>query len=93
MFAPALQPTTLSSWKIRGTTRQRYSNSGSGAREWFRPPYSPTLNPIEQVLAKLKNQLRKAQERASDRIGQLLWASGRGVRKLFAKSGYRFIAK
>jgi transposase len=42
----------------------------------FLPPYSPDLNPIEQVFAKLKSLLRKAAERSIDtlwtRIGQLL---------------------
>jgi transposase len=35
----------------------------AGTREWFLPPYSPDLNTIEQVFAKLKHLLRKAQER------------------------------
>ena len=42
----------------------------------FLPPYSPDLNPIEQVFAKLKALLRKAAERTVEatwrRIGQLL---------------------
>lgn len=42
----------------------------------FLPPYSPDLNPIEQVFAKLKTLLRKAAERSVDtvwmHIGQLL---------------------
>jgi transposase len=42
----------------------------------FLPPYSPDLNPIEQVFAKLKTLLRKAAERTVEatwrRIGQLL---------------------
>jgi len=42
----------------------------------FLPPYSPDLNPIEQVFARLKALLRKAEERTVDalwdRIGQLL---------------------
>lgn len=42
----------------------------------FLPPYSPDLNPIEQVFAKLKTLLRKAAERSIEtvwkRIGQLL---------------------
>jgi transposase len=42
----------------------------------FLPPYSPDLNPIEQVFAKLKALLRKAQERFVEatwkRIGALL---------------------
>lgn len=42
----------------------------------FLPPYSPDLNPIEQMFAKLKAMLRKAQERTVEnvwkRIGALL---------------------
>lgn len=48
----------------------------AGARLFFLPPYSPDLNPIEQVFAKLKTLLRKADERTIDatwrRIGKLL---------------------
>ena len=48
----------------------------AGARLFFLPPYSPDLNPIEQVFAKLKTLLRKAAERSVDatwrRIGSLL---------------------
>ena len=47
-----------------------------GARLLFLPPYSPDLNPIEQVFAKLKTLLRKAAERTVEatwqRIGSLL---------------------
>ena len=47
-----------------------------GARLLFLPPYSPDLNPIEQVFAKLKHLLRKASERTVQatwrRIGDLL---------------------
>ena len=50
----------------------------AGARLFFLPPYSPDLNPIEQVFAKLKTLLRKADERTTDgvctRIGRLLEA-------------------
>ncbi len=56
---------------------------GAGAKLFFLPPYSPDLNPIEQVLtygrlrlAKLKHLMRKAAERSVDatwrRIGTLL---------------------
>ena len=42
----------------------------------FLPAYSPDLNPIEQVFAKLKHMLRNAAERTTEatwkRIGQLL---------------------
>lgn len=47
-----------------------------GAKLFFLPPYSPDLNPIEQVFAKLKTLLRKADERTVEdtwkRIGVLL---------------------
>ena len=49
---------------------------GAGARLFFLPPYSPDLNPIEQVFAKLKTLLKKAEERTVEatwkRIGSLL---------------------
>ena len=48
----------------------------AGAKLFFLPPYSPDLNPIEQVFAKLKTLLRKAAERTVEatwkRIGVLL---------------------
>jgi transposase len=48
----------------------------AGARLFFLPPYSPDLNPIEQVFAKLKALIRKAGERTVEatwkRIGSLL---------------------
>jgi len=48
----------------------------AGAKLFFLPPYSPDLNPIEQVFAKLKRLLRKAEERTVEatwrRIGALL---------------------
>jgi transposase len=47
-----------------------------GAKLLFLPPYSPDLNPIEQVFAKLKLMLRRAAERTNEdtwrRIGSLL---------------------
>ena len=48
----------------------------AGAHLLFLPPYSPDLNPIERVFAKLKTLLRKADERSIaavwGRIGALL---------------------
>jgi putative transposase len=48
----------------------------AGARLFFLPPYSPDLNPIEQVFAKLKHSLRKAAKRTVEatwrQIGALL---------------------
>lgn len=54
----------------------RQAIRSAGAKLWFLPPYSPDLNPIEQVFAKLKTLLRKAGERTVQqtwkRIGTLL---------------------
>ena len=50
----------------------------AGARLFYLPKYSPDLNPIEQVFAKLKHLLRKAAARTVETvcvaIGQLLGA-------------------
>ena len=47
-----------------------------GAKLFYLPPYSPDLNPIEQVFAKLKTLLRKVNARTVEAviqaIGQLL---------------------
>ena len=54
----------------------RQAIRAAGAKLLFLPPYSPDLNPIEQVFAKLKTLLRKAAERTIEatwqRIGELL---------------------
>ena len=56
--------------------RTRQAIRAAGAKLLFLPPYSPDLNPIEQVFAKLKTLLRKAEERTVEatwrRIGELL---------------------
>jgi len=39
-----------------------------GAKLLFLPKYSPDLNPIEQVFAKLKHLLRKAAARTIDAV-------------------------
>lgn len=48
----------------------------AGARRLFLPAYSPDLNPIEQMFAKLKTLLRKARARSfetvCDALGELL---------------------
>ena len=57
-------------------TAVRQAIRAVGARLLFLPPYSPDLNPIEQVFAKLKHLMRKAAERTVEatwkRIGTLL---------------------
>lgn len=48
----------------------------AGAKILFLPPYSPDLNPIEQVFSKLKHVMRAAAERTKERTwkraGELL---------------------
>ena len=71
----------------------RQAIRGAGAKLFFLPPYSPDLNPIEQVFAKLKTLLRKAAERTVEatwrRIGALLPAfSPDECANYFANAGY-----
>jgi len=79
VLLPTLQPgdivimDNLGSHKgkaVRALIRSR------GAKLFFLPKYSPDLNPIEQVFAKLKHRLRKAQARSYDglldAVGKLL---------------------
>ena len=44
----------------------------AGARLLFLPKYSPDLNPIEQVFAKLKTLIRKAEPRTFDAVSHAL---------------------
>ena len=46
----------------------RRAIQSAGAKLLFLPPYSPDLNPIEQVFAKLKHWLRRAQARSIDQV-------------------------
>jgi len=53
----------LSSHKSR---KARAAIKAKGAHLFFLPPYSPDLNPIEQVFAKLKTLIRKEDARNPD---------------------------
>jgi len=66
---------------------------GAGAHLLFLPKYSPDLNPIEQLFAKLKALLRNAAERTfdgvSNRIGQILATfSPQECANYFKNAGY-----
>lgn len=80
----------LSSHKVIGV---KEAIEAAGATLMFLPPYSPDFNPIEQVFAKLKALLRKANERTVsalwDRIGNLVdrFAPAE-CRNYFRHSGY-----
>jgi transposase len=65
----------------------------AGAHLIFLPKYSPDLNPIEQVFAKLKHLLRKAGQRTIQTvcaaIGELLGAFTKGeCANYFKNAGY-----
>lgn len=79
MLAPTLGPgdlvvlDNLSSHKVAGV---REAVEARGATLLYLPPYSPDLNPIEQVFSKLKRLLRTEAARTMDAlwtaIGRLL---------------------
>lgn len=79
MLVPTLKPGDIVVMDNLGSHKGpaiRVAIRGAGARLMFLPPYSPDLNPIEQVFAKLETLLRKAEERTIEavwrRIGSLL---------------------
>jgi len=63
----------LPAHKVAGVRKQI---EAAGAKLLYLPPYSPDLNPIEMIFAKLKSLLRKAAERTIpalwDRIQSVL---------------------
>jgi len=80
----------LASHKVAGI---REAIERAGAFLVYLPPYSPDLNPIEQVFAKLKTLLRKAAARSIpalwDKIGELLDAFvPEECRNYLANAGY-----
>ena len=96
MLAPVLRPghlvimDNLAAHKVAGV---RQAIEACGARLLYLPPYSPDLNPIEQVFAKLKHLMRKASERTIDatwqRIGTLLPSfSQQECANYFQNAGY-----
>lgn len=78
-LVPTLQPGDIVIMDNLGSHKGRAVREAIrsvGAHRLFLPPYSPDLNPIEQVFAKLKVLLRKAGERTLEatwrRIGTLI---------------------
>ena len=74
-LAPTLKPNdivvldNLGSHKVN-TVREAVK--AAGARLLFLPKYSPDLNPIEQVFAKLKTLVRKAGPRTLDAVSDTI---------------------
>jgi transposase len=95
-LCPTLKPgdvviaDNLSSHKVVGV---REAIEAVGATIRYLPPYSPDLNPIEQVFSKLKAMLRKAAMRTVDalwdEIGRLIDAvSPNECKNYFQAAGY-----
>jgi transposase len=85
-------PPASSAHKVAGV---RDAIRAAGACVLYLPPYSPDLNPIEQVFAKIKALLRKAEARTKaalwDTIGASLHAfSPDECRSYLINSGYGF---
>ena len=96
VLVPTLKPgdiviiDNLGSHRGRGV---RQAIRSAGAKLFFLPKYSPDLNPIEQVFAKLKHLLRKAAARTVEAvcaaIGQLLDAfTPQECANYFKNAGY-----
>lgn len=99
LLVPTLRPGDLVVMDNLGSHKGkavRKAIRAAGAKLFFLPPYSPDLNPIEQVFAKLKHLLRKAQERTVEatwkRIGELIQCfSPQECANYLANSGYASI--
>ena len=74
-LAPTLEPgdvvvlDNLAAHKVDGI---RQAIAAAGASILYLPPYSPDLNPIEQLFAKLKALLRKAAARTKDELWSII---------------------
>jgi transposase len=74
-LAPALEPgdvvvlDNLAAHKVDGV---RQAIAAAGASILYLPPYSPDLNPIEQLFAKLKALLRKAAARTKGDLWSII---------------------
>ncbi len=73
--------------------RARHAVRSAGAHLLFLPPYSPDLNPIEQLFSKLKHLARAASPRTVEatwrRIGDLLSAfTAKGCAAYLRHAGY-----
>ena len=99
VLAPSLRPgdvVVMDNLSAHTGDAVRAAIQGRGAGLVYLPPYSPDLNPIEQVFAKLKLLLRKASERSVEatwrRIGTLLDAfPPHECAKYLRNSGYASI--
>ena len=95
-LAPSLQPgdivvmDNLASHKVTGV---REAIDSVGASVWYLPPYSPDLNPIEKMWAKIKAWLRRVAARTAEGLIQGVGDALRAVdadecRAYFRSCGY-----
>ena len=95
-LCPVLQPgdivvaDNLAAHKVAGV---REAIESAGATLLYLPPYSPDMNPIEQLFAKLKTLLRKASERTVKALWKAIGAlldrfSPQECSNYFSASGY-----
>ena len=97
VLLPTLEPADIVIMDNLGSHKGkavRRAIRAAGAKLILLPKYSPDLNPIEQVFAKLKHLLRKAAARTTDdvceAIGHLLEAfTPEECANYFQNSGYR----
>lgn len=80
----------LQTHKVAGVEEALWSR---GVRVLYLPPYSPDLNPIEQVFSKIKTELRRRELRTipelEDAFGESLdWITRNEARNYYANSGY-----
>lgn len=95
-LAPTLEPgdaVVMDNLPAHKVTGVRQAIEARGATVLYLPPYSPDLNPVEQLFAKLKTLLRKAAKRSVDAlwqtIGRLLDRfSPQECRNYFTNAGY-----
>jgi transposase len=75
VLVPVLHPgdivvlDNLGSHKVAGIAE---AMTAAGVQLRFLPPYSPDLNPIEQVFSKLKTYLRKAAKRTIEELWSII---------------------
>jgi transposase len=99
ILAPTLSPGDVVVLDNLGSHKGKAARAAvraRGAHLIFLPPYSPDLNPIEQVFSKLKHLMRKAQPRDVEatwrKVGQLLdLFSPQECANYLVNSGYRSV--
>src|SRR5262249_2718757 len=86
---------TSSSWTMcEHIAGVREAIEAAGATQRFLPAYSPDLNPIENLYAKVKSDLRKGAARTVDALSRLVGRSLKAIAPsecagYFRHAGYR----